>query len=95
VFTDWLTTAHTQHFICHICHLAQPGRKSSQIEVKDISDDCLLFVRSKLTAVGGSLCAKGQSLGAMGERAAFDVKGLSSGPVASELAGFIGFKGKL
>jgi hypothetical protein len=34
-------------------------------------------------------------LGAMRERAAFNVEGLSSSPVASEFARIIGYKGKL
>jgi hypothetical protein len=95
VFADWLTTTHTQYFICYICYLAQPGREYSRIEVENISADRLLFCRSELSAVRSSFCAKGQSLGAMRERAAFNVEGLSSSPVASEFARIIGYKDKL
>ncbi|KAF1923093.1 uncharacterized protein M421DRAFT_36278, partial [Didymella exigua CBS 183.55] len=38
-----LATAYSQQFISHICHLAQPGRKSSQVEVEYVLDDRLLF----------------------------------------------------
>ncbi|KAF1924508.1 uncharacterized protein M421DRAFT_31668, partial [Didymella exigua CBS 183.55] len=38
-----LATAYSQQFISHICHLAQLGRKSSQVEVEYVLDDCLLF----------------------------------------------------
>jgi hypothetical protein len=65
------------------------------MKVKNILDNRLLFCRSDLSAVRGSLCAKGQSLGAIKERAAFNVEGLSSSPVASGLASIIACNGKL
>ena len=95
MFANQLTTLYAQQFIGHICHLVQPGRKSSRIKVKNILDDCLLFCRSELLVVRSSFCAKGQSLGAIRERAAFNVKGLRSSLVASEFAGIIGCKGTL
>jgi hypothetical protein len=95
VFANRLATAYVQHFISHICHLTRPGRESSRTKVEPISDDCLLFSSSEILAVSGSFCAKGQPMGAIRERAAFDVNGLSSSLMALELPRFIGFKGKL
>ena len=90
-----LATAYSQQFISYICYLAQLERKSLQVKVKYILDDRLLFSCSKLLAVRGSFCAKGQSLGAIRKRAASNVKGLSSSLVALKLTRFIGFKSKL
>jgi hypothetical protein len=62
---------------------------------KDISENRLSFSRSEIQAVRGSFCAKGRPLSAIKGRAAFDLKGISSNPMASELTRFIGFKGNL
>ena len=51
VLAYWCPTTRSQQFICHICHLTQLGRKSSRIEVKDVSYDHLLFSRSKLLVI--------------------------------------------
>ena len=95
MLANWLTTAYSQHFISYICHLAQLGRESSQIKVKNILDNYLLFSYSKLLVVRGSFYIKGQSLGAIRERVALNVIGLSSGLVALKLTRSISFKGKL
>jgi hypothetical protein len=65
-----------------------------RIEVKDVSDNCLLFGERKLLVIWGSFRAEWHSLGAMGKRAAFNVEG-SGSSVASELAGLKSFEGKL
>ena len=62
-----------------------------RIKVKNILNDCLLFCCSKLLAVRSSFCAKAHSLGIIRERAAFNVKGLSSSLVALEFARNIGY----
>jgi hypothetical protein len=95
VFANWLTTAHTQHFLSHICHLTQLGGKASQIEVKDILDNGLLFVARELKAVWSSICAKGHFFSAIVERPALNVKGLSSRPMASELTRIEGLECEL
>jgi hypothetical protein len=95
VFANWLTTAHTQHFLSHICHLTQLGGKASRIEVKDILDNGLLFVARELKAVWSSICAKGHSFSAIVERPALNVKGLSSRPMASELTRIEGLECEL
>jgi hypothetical protein len=55
----------------------------------------LLFGGRQLTAVGWGFEAKRDSFGALIKSLAFDVKGISSSPIASELAGIKGFEGKL
>lgn len=47
-----LSTMHTQYFHCYICHLTQPGHKSLQIKIEDISHDRLLFSRGVFMGVG-------------------------------------------
>jgi hypothetical protein len=81
--------------ICHICYLAQPECKSLEIEVEDISNDRLLFSERELLTVRSSLCAEGYSSGAFREGMVFDVTGVSSSAVASELTVIEGLKGKL
>jgi hypothetical protein len=85
----------TQHFISHICYLAQPGREPSQIKVEDISNDCLLLRARELSAVWWSFSAERRSLGATRESAAINVKGSGSSVVASKFTGFNPFKCKL
>jgi hypothetical protein len=56
VHANWLTTAHTRQFICHICHLVQPGRELSRIEVEDILDNRVLFSRNPVGSGDLELC---------------------------------------
>jgi hypothetical protein len=95
VLAHRLTTTHTQHFVCYICHLAQPGRKSSRIKVEDVLDNCMLFSRSKLLAIWSSLGSRGDSVEPIREPLVWNVKGCSSASQALKLACSIGQKSKI
>jgi hypothetical protein len=95
VLANWLATAHTQHFISHIFHLAQPGCEILRIEVKDISDNCLLFSWGELVLAVASLREIPNSLVLVSQRWRGHLKCLSSESEAFKLADIIGRKRKL
>jgi hypothetical protein len=90
-----LTTTHTQHFICYICHLAQPGRKSSRIKVENVLGNCLLFSCSKLLLAVASFKDVCDSVVSASQCRMWYVEHLSSASEASKLTCSIGRKGKL
>ena len=79
-------TTRSQQFIYYIYHLTQLGRKSSQIKVKDILYNCLLFSYSKLLAIRAYFRSKYNSIKPIIESLILYVKSIYSVQYALKIA---------
>jgi hypothetical protein len=95
VFANWFNTTYTKHFIINIYHLRQPECEASQIDVKDVLDNCLLLSRSDLMSVVASIRAMRDSVVLASQCCMRYVESLSSTPEAWKMLCIIGIESEL